>query len=218
MDRQTIKERTRKAYNKVGSDYDNWYWAKAAKRLRADVTGKVLSILKKELGGKPKILDLCCGTGHLVKELSAIGDYTGVDFAESMIKHCSVTYPGKRFVLGEAESLPFEDGNFDAVVCFWSFHHLLYPEKALDEIRRVLKPGGFVLIATFKDVKLNIMAKFGDIVSGAYWGYTTIRYSEGEMRALMGARFKNVNVEIFPGVFSLLGTMGIRFLIASGRK
>lgn len=218
MDREAVKEKTRKAYNRVGPDYDNWYWAKAAKKVRADSTRKVINILKSELNDNPKILDLCCGTGHLVKELSAIGDYTGIDFAESMMEYCSATYPENRFVLGDAEKLPFPNDNFDAVVCFWSFHHLLYPGKVLDEIKRVLKPNGFVLIMTFKNVKLNLAAKLGDVVSSAYWGFTTIRYSEKDMQRLIGERFKNIKIEKFPSAFSLLNTMGIRFLIVQGRK
>lgn len=135
-----------------------------------------------------------------------------------MISHCQEKYPNKEFVLADAEEIPFKENSFDAVVCFWSFHHILYPERVLDEIKKVLKPGGFVLIATFKDVNLNLMAKLADTVSGAYWGYTTKRYSEKDMRRLMSKRFKNINIEIFPKGHSLLNMMGIRFLIASGRK
>lgn len=218
MNEEKLKEKTRRAYDKIGSDYDNWYWNGAAKKLRADLTRKVLETLRKELTGRPRVLDLCCGTGHLVKGLSEIGNYTGMDFSKSMVRHCSVTYPNKKFFLGDAEKLPFKENSFDAVVCFWSFHHLVYPEKTLDEIKRVLRPGGFVLIATFNDVKVNLVAKAVDLVSTAYWGYTTKRYSEATMRKLMDKRFKSVKLEIFPQGFAVLNAMGIRFLIASGRK
>jgi ubiquinone/menaquinone biosynthesis C-methylase UbiE len=217
-----VKERTRRAYDRVGSDYDNWYWFKKAKELRTGLTEQVIGILKTELRAEnrkqPKLLDLCCGTGHLAGSLCGMGDYTGLDFAPGMISACMEKYPKKRFVLGDAESLPFKDKSFDCVVCFWSFHHIVYPEMVLDEIKRVLKPNGLLVIATFKDVGLNFAAKLGDMVSGAYWGYTTKRYSKKDMGKLMGERFKSVNVEIYPKSLSLLNAMGVRFLIASGRN
>ncbi len=222
MDSAKVKERTKGAYNKVGEDYDSWYWMKSAKKLRADLTENVIGILKTELKTQDskqlRIFDLCCGTGHLVKPLTGMGEYTGLDFAEKMIEHCRRACPGRNFVVGDAEDLPFKSNSFDVVVCFWSFHHMVYPERVLDEIRRVLKPGGIVIIATFKDVSLNFAAKLADITSSAYWGYTTKRYSKKEMGLLMGERFKKVKMEIFPKGFSFLNAMGIRFLIASGRK
>ncbi len=218
MDRPKVKERTRQAYNKVGSDYDSWYWFKKAKELRAGLKDEVIGLLKKELSEKPRILDLCCGTGYLAKDLSTLGDYAGVDFAPSMIRHCSVTFPKSKFLVGDAEELPFKSSTFDAVVCFWSFHHFLYPEKALDEMKRVLKPNGIVVIATFKDAKLNLMAKLADITSDSYWGFKTARHSKKSMERMMSNRFKNVNIKIYPGGTSLLNAMGIRFLIVSARK
>jgi ubiquinone/menaquinone biosynthesis C-methylase UbiE len=131
MNKVEIKERTRKAYNKVGPDYDNWYWMKKSKELRAGLTERVIETLKKELktqNRKPKILDLCCGTGHLYPKLSKLGNCTGADFSTSMIETCKKRFPEGEFVLADAENLPFKDNSFDAVVCFWSFHHIVYPE------------------------------------------------------------------------------------------
>ncbi len=220
MDKSYIKERTRRAYDKIGRDYDNWYWMKKSRELRMELTRRVVEILRNEViaGRKkhPSVLDLCCGTGHLVNELGDVG-YTGLDFAPAMVACCRKAYPKKKFVLGDAENLPFRDRSFDAVICFWSFHHIVYPEKVVEEIRRVLRPGGLVLIATFKDVKLNLAARIADWISDSYWGYVTKRYSIGEMERLM-QRFKNVKVEVFPKSFSILNMMGIRFLIVSGRR
>lgn len=233
MDKGEIAERTKKAYDKVGSDYDNWYWMKKSKELRADVTREVMGTLKKELESsakatpktrqktenqrQPRILDLCCGTGHLYEELSSLGQYVGIDFAPSMIKHCKNMFPGGEFAIGNAEKMPFPDDSFDCVVCFWSFHHFVYPQEVLDEIRRVLKPGGLVLIATFKDTGLNPFAFIGDKLSDTFWGFTTNRYSVKEMTALMNG-FKKVNIQLFPKRASFLGLMGIRFMIVTGRK
>ncbi len=216
MDRDKTKEKTREAYDRIGADYENWYWAKKARDLRAELTEKVVGMVKKNVKKGSKVLDLCCGTGHLVEGLEDY-DYTGLDFAPAMVGYCKGAYSDKEFLIGDAEKMPFEDGSFDAVVCFWSFHHMLYPEKAMGEIRRVLNPGGYFAIATFKDVKLNLAARLADWISDHYWGYTTNRYSKSEMRKLT-SRFKSVKLEIFPKGFSLLNAMGIRFIIASGRR
>lgn len=221
MKKEKAREKTLRAYDRIGPDYDSWYWTKRAQELRAGLTERVIEILQSELktgNRKSRILDLCCGTGHLVDKISRLGSYTGLDFAPGMVEHCRRAYPKKEFVLAYAEDTPFDAGTFDAVVCFWSFHHILYPESVLDEIRRVLKPGGAVIIATFKDAGLNLMARFADALSSAYWGYVTRRYSKGEMEGLMGERFNSIEFEIFPKGRSLLNMLGIRFLIARGRK
>jgi ubiquinone/menaquinone biosynthesis C-methylase UbiE len=220
VNKAETKERTRSTYNCVGQDYDNWYWSRKAKELRAGLTEKVLGVLEKGLEDRknPKILDLCCGTGHLFEGVSELGDYVGLDFAGSMVSECRERYPEGEFLLGDAEELPLRENSVDAVICFWSFHHIVYPEEVMDEIRRVLKPGGFVIIATFKDVKLNLVAKLGDMITDHYYGYTTNRYSEKEMWRLMAERFKSVDIKIYPKGFSLLNAMGIRFLIAHGRN
>lgn len=217
MEKAEVKERTREAYDKVGADYDNWYWSKGAQKLRQRLTERVLELVRAQTKGRSKILEVCCGTGHLVNELSKVGKYTGLDFAPSMVAHCKKTYPKKKFVLGDAEDLPFKKNSFDVAICFWSFHHIVYPEQALDEMRRVLKPGGLIVIATFKNVSLNFIARAADASSNKYWGYTTKRHSKKDMQKLM-KRFKKVEVEIFPKGISFLNLMGIRFLIASGRK
>ena len=50
------------------------------------------------------------------------------------------------FTLGVGEELPFRDASFDAVLCLWTFNHAADPARCMDEIHRVLKPGGKVLL------------------------------------------------------------------------
>jgi len=218
MDPEVIKDKTRKTYNEVGPEYDSWYWFKKARELRAGLRKRVLEVLDSKIDKKVKILELCSGTGYLVEELSKRGEYSGLDFAPRMISHCEEKHPQCKFVLAEAEEIPFKESSFDVVICFWSFHHIVYPENVLSEIKRVLKPNGVVIIATFKDVRFNLAAKLGDIMSSRYWGFVTKRYSPKAMRALMEPRFKNVDIEIYPESKKLLDLLGIRFIVASGRK
>lgn len=223
MDAKEVREKTREAYRTVGADYDSWYWMDSAKRLRERLKTVVLQRLERELSNSPKkenigILDLCCGTGYLTEDLSRSGEYVGLDFADSMIACCKKRHPDNDFVLGSAEKLPFKDDSFDCVVCFWSFHHMVYPEEVINEVYRVIRPGGFVIIATFKDAKLNFAAKLADWVSSRYWGYATKRYSKGEMRKLLSKKFNSVELNITPNSTFILNALGIRFLLAIGRK
>jgi ubiquinone/menaquinone biosynthesis C-methylase UbiE len=99
------------------------------------------------------VLDVGSGPGHQVFEISPIvgpsGHVQGVDPAESAIaiasRRCS-SLSNVHFELGEAAHLPFEDSTFDAVMSSQVFEYLEDVCGGLNEICRVLRPGGRVLI------------------------------------------------------------------------
>jgi len=218
--KQHIKEKTRRAYDKVGGGYDSWYWAKSARELRERLRKKVIGAVRENAPSKkPSILDVGCGTGYLVGDLRKLGSYLGVDFAPEMIRVCKTRFPKERFKIGDAEDLPFKENSFDLLVCFWTFHHFTNPEKVMDEFRRVLKPGGKVIIATFRKSSWNPLAWFADAVSGGWYGFRTYRYNKGDLEVLM-KRFNNLKLEIFPpmDLRSFWSNVGIAFVIATGEK
>ena len=105
------------------------------------------------------ILDVATGPGHLAIELARLGTrlgelgpsrVTGVDISRSFMKiaegNAQSAGVDVRFRLGNAQALPFADESFDAVVCRAAFKNFAESVKALDEMARVLKPGGFGLI------------------------------------------------------------------------
>ncbi|MFQ6013614.1 MAG: class I SAM-dependent methyltransferase [Thermoplasmata archaeon] len=57
--------------------------------------------------------------------------------------------PGLRFVSGQAEEIPFPDGHFDRAAAIVSFHHVSDPDRALQEIHRVLRPAGRFVLEEF---------------------------------------------------------------------
>jgi ubiquinone/menaquinone biosynthesis C-methylase UbiE len=99
-----------------------------------------------------KALDIGCGSGVYIEELLAMGfEVSGVDLAPEMLATCHKRFDGRagaRVQLHQAdvEHLPFEDGQFDLVVCVGVLGYLLSDERALTEIQRVLKPGGYLLL------------------------------------------------------------------------
>ncbi len=108
-----------------------------------------------DLNGK-QVLEVSCGHGggasYLVRTLHP-ASYTGLDFNADGIAFCRKRHklPGLDFVHGDAESLPFADQSFDAVINVEASH--AYPRfpRFLAEVVRVLRPGGHFLYADFRD-------------------------------------------------------------------
>ncbi len=71
-----------------------------------------------------------------------VDDYTGLDIAESVHR-----YYHKPFIQGSATALPFDDNSFDGIWTVSALEHVPEPEKALMELRRVLRPGGVILLS-----------------------------------------------------------------------
>lgn len=90
-----------------------------------------------------RILDLCSGHGNVALGLCAAGaEVTGLDFSPAMLALARRNCPGARFVEGDAGDLPFGAGDFDGVTIGFGMPHVPDPRRVLDEVRRVLSPGG----------------------------------------------------------------------------
>jgi SAM-dependent methyltransferase len=120
-----------------GADYGLQLYAKVASG--ADLSEK-------------DVLEVGCGRGGgtaFVHEHFHPRTMTGVDLAHRAISSCQKTYPrpGLTFIAGDAEHLPFQDRSFDIVLNVESSH--CYPDmlRFLGEVRRVLRPGGLLLLA-----------------------------------------------------------------------
>lgn len=93
-----------------------------------------------------KVLDYGCGTGvHLSWLAERFQNVTGVDLSQASINKASANKPGNvELVVGDCENLPFANEAFDVVFDGGTFSSLDF-EKALQEINRVLKPGGLLI-------------------------------------------------------------------------
>ena len=98
-----------------------------------------------------RVLDAGCGMayGSVLLADAGAAEVTGVDLAEDVI-HAAQAETGDRVRLQAADvrSLPFEDGAFDLVVCFEVIEHVEAQDEVLDELRRVLAPGGVLAISS----------------------------------------------------------------------
>src|SRR5258708_36200017 len=98
-------------------------------------------------------LDVACGTGQLTLQLKdrvGVGGRTvGLDFSERMLDVARAAHPFIDWVDGDATRLPFEDSVFDAATTAFGLRNLADPEKGLAEMRRVVRPGGRLVVLEF---------------------------------------------------------------------
>jgi ubiquinone/menaquinone biosynthesis C-methylase UbiE len=111
----------------------------------------MLELLVRELKHPPRcILDVGCGTGRLLRAATVHwpeAQVFGVDPAEGMVSEANRLNPNATFKVAWAESLPFPDQAADMVLSSLLFHHWRNQTKGLQEIARVLRPGGLFCLA-----------------------------------------------------------------------
>ncbi|MDP1850301.1 MAG: class I SAM-dependent methyltransferase [Solirubrobacteraceae bacterium] len=95
------------------------------------------------------VLDAACGEGYGSAMLAAAGASTvvGIDIDAATVAHARATH-GVDVRQGDVSRLPFDDVTFGLVVSFETIEHVAEPERALDEFRRVLAPGGLLVVST----------------------------------------------------------------------
>lgn len=134
------------------------FWNKWAKRYDRAMSGdgkmyaQIVSRMKKKLNRSMTVLELACGTGLMsVRLAESVKLLEATDFSEDMIEQAKTKSHSSRlhFSVQDATALPYAPETFDAVVISNALHIMPYPEKALSEIKRVLKKDGFFIAPTF---------------------------------------------------------------------
>ena len=141
-------------------------FTKAAEIYESDNAG-VYNMCKKdypdvlaELEKEPfnDLLDCGCGTGPMISllyEKDPSKHYTGLDITPRMIEvGKSKNLSGVDWVVGDCENLPFDENTFDAIICSNSFHHYPNPQKFFNSVKRVLRPGGRLILQDYTAPKL----------------------------------------------------------------
>lgn len=97
------------------------------------------------------VLDVACGTGSLAKaaqlEAGLNGRIVGLDASDKMLAVAQQNSRGIKWQLGDAQHLPFENNEFDRVICQFSLMFIPNRMAAIKEMLRVCKPDGMVVIA-----------------------------------------------------------------------
>lgn len=189
---------------------DIWWRKTALKRLKRYLKGKKID----------NLLDVATGTGDFALEAHTIlapKKIIGIDISEGML---SFGYPKikKRAIqnimtleVGDAENLRFEDNTFDVVIVAFGVRNFENLEKGLQNIYRVLKPNGYLLVLEFSKPKIfplkqfyqlyftNILPMVGRFVSKDNAAYTYLpesvnAFPDGEkfIDVLLSIEFRNV--------------------------
>jgi demethylmenaquinone methyltransferase / 2-methoxy-6-polyprenyl-1,4-benzoquinol methylase len=96
-------------------------------------------------------LDVACGTGGLTRALARLqpgATVFGADFSQEMVRR-ALNGGGPVYLAADALRLPFGDGSLDVVTISFGLRNLPDPDQGLRELRRVLRPGGRVLVCEF---------------------------------------------------------------------
>jgi demethylmenaquinone methyltransferase/2-methoxy-6-polyprenyl-1,4-benzoquinol methylase len=141
---------------------------------------------------RARALDLCCGTGDLAlafrKEAPSGAEIVGSDFVPEMLirarAKAAASGANVAFVEADALALPFNDRSFDLISCSFGFRNLANYERGLQEILRVLKPGGVAAILEFAEPRgkifgsvyrfyfRQVLPRLGGVISGNGSAYT----------------------------------------------
>jgi demethylmenaquinone methyltransferase/2-methoxy-6-polyprenyl-1,4-benzoquinol methylase len=122
-----------------------------------DVAWRRTAVTLAQVQPTDDVLDVACGTGDLSEAFCRGGarSVTGVDFTQAMLDIASMKAARRlagraiRYEWADATALPFAAGSFDVVSIAFGIRNVADPAKALSEFRRVLRPGGRVVVLEF---------------------------------------------------------------------
>jgi arsenite methyltransferase len=154
------------ADRKLQQEFNEWAAAgrgDAMEDHHSDITDQTLALM--DLKPTDRVLDLGCGTGWASRRMARVvsqGEVVGIDVADEMLRRAeqaSSGVPNVRYLWGSAESIPAPDGSFNKVLSVESFYYYADQGKALDELRRVIAPGGrlFILINLYRDNHYSLL-------------------------------------------------------------
>lgn len=166
------------------------------------------------------VLEVAPGPGYLAVELARLGlTVSAVDISRSFVRigaeYAARTGVKVDFQHGDAAALPFPDQSFDAVVCRAAFKNFSDPQGALDEMRRVLRPGGQALLMDMRSDatdagideevrKLRLGPVGGFITRGALRGLRKRAYPrEAFERMIAAAGFASFHINAGPIGFDI---------------
>ena len=136
-------EESRIAYNKIAFEYDTSREGQYT-RFHINELSNMIELSEGEI-----VLDVACGNGTLLRELSkkAKIQANGIDVSENMIHVAKMRYPNMNFEIKPCYPLEWNDESIDIITVCCAFHHFDNPQGFVNECKRVLKRNGTVYIA-----------------------------------------------------------------------
>lgn len=106
-----------------------------------------------------KILDAGCGEGHLIDVMQQgrpDAEYYGFDVTKVAVESAMARCPYAKIQQGDIASLPIPDGFFDVITCTEVLEHVIDYESVIKELRRILKPGGYLILTFPNEINWTI--------------------------------------------------------------
>lgn len=145
---QVINSKTRQAYNLAAQRYHDLFHNEMNEKA---YDRKLLDAFAAGFGEDAVICDAGCGpSGHIGRYLFDKGiQVVGVDISDECVELARQHNPDMSFECGDIGNLPFDDGSFDGIIAYYSIIDTpkRYVGEIFAEFRRVLKPGGYLLVA-----------------------------------------------------------------------
>jgi len=141
IDPDAFRDFERNAHDRLADSYHAFFASVTALAAEPLLTAA-------DVGTGMKVLDAACGSGVVAMRAARLGALvTGVDLAPRMLALASRLNPGCAFREASVDSMPFDDGAFDAVVCAFGIGHFPDPPAAVAECARVARTGSICAFA-----------------------------------------------------------------------
>ena len=144
-------------YERLAPDYDRLHrrWLRYA---GGEAQAALEAAVRVVISPQTHLLDAGCGTGAFARRLIREGamspsHLTLLDPCHEMLNRCADMQCER--ALGRLEALPFEDGAFDIITCAWALETSANPVRSINEMQRVLRPGGLLCLAFCADQPAN---------------------------------------------------------------
>jgi ubiquinone/menaquinone biosynthesis C-methylase UbiE len=158
------------ADEKLQHEFNRWAQAGEGEKMEhhhLDITQKTIRLMDLHPGNR--VLDLGCGAGWATRLLARSVEHAtdksaqvvGLDVSDEMIRlarESSRDFSNIQYVVGSAQQIPWQDNFFDKILSVESFYYYADQERALDELLRVMAPGGrlFILINLYRDNEYSL--------------------------------------------------------------
>lgn len=171
-----------------------------------------------------KLLDIGCGPGWFWAATAAqmpsdlnltLADQSAGMPAEALERCKDLPFASVENVIADAASLPFADASFDGVIAMHMLYHVADQTKAIAEMARVLKPGGFLAVTTNGVGNTERLYELSAVFGSARQDPSGIAFGYDKADALLGAKFGAVSRHDYPARLRITDTEDVFLALTS---